>query len=1483
MFNKSELALGLLLLNASAAIPPAMAQQSPTDVLIQRARTLDGQGRHDLAAAAWRQVLLLNPTEPDALSGLAAFYQSNGDTVTADHYLALLRSAKPGAKIPTAHVQVGPNSEFEAAARLAAQHRYQEALALYRKAFHGTVPSGMWAVSYYETEAAVPADLPQAVAGMRELQKQYPANPGYQLALGRILTYDEKTRLEGVQLLANVRGTAEQTEQARVAWRQAILFGGPAASTVQEYLARYPDEQLAARVQSAQADRSAHAPVAGQAAQGAAYAALHKGNLAEAQHLFEGLLSIPPQKGKALAGLGYINMQQQDFVHAREHFEQAESAGFHSPELSSALVDARYWTAMQEGNRALDLDDLARAMTAFEQAQNVKPSGAEALQGQAGVFMQKGQPEKALSLFEQAVRLQQDRPQGWTAWFDALVQADRSKEVIADQPYIAAETMTKLEADPDYLAVLAAAEISTGNQAEAHRLTTQLAKYPDQDKRSAAQLRGAELLALTNPRSSAALALDVIRVKPETVRAWKLLIRDEHVADRDQMALTAIDRMPASVYQEALKDVDFVTILASVHQEMKQYSTASNLLEQARTAAQGDAKKLSAIEAQTASLLLAEGNAESAYKIYVKIVRRSPEDSVAWNGLISALHQAKQDDAALTQIQQLPPEVAEKLERDPGFLQTLASVYSATGHNQWAVDTMGRVMAQYQPGMNDAPYNVQAQYCWLLLNTGDEARLANELASIGRRPDLTAGQKQQTSDLWAAWSVRKAAKEEKSGNSKQAIAILELAAQAYPENGEIRRAVAGTYIRNKEGKRAFVLYQQIDWSKATAVDYAGALAAASAARQKDAGRQWLADGLVQFPGNPQLLTAAAQFEESVGDTRKAELYWRQVIANSSQAKLTQQLAGVNPAAAPSAVTASEALAHMLSPANSAAVTPAPPSFVAPVEPLQDAITALPPVQHPASDTKTDSSDQASPWLVRKVPATSQHAQPIVYQAPGSNTATSRWAVSLNDAAPSSAPVSTEQVAEPEPTRESMKESMPASMPESAPASAPAPVVVPVQYQQPVNSARVEAEATAPSSYDSAVMTRASLAMSDAPRGAEYAPADPAAATAIAPAGRSVLVGPGIDAQTQLEGLASRYSNWTGGGTQLGNRSGQAGFDQLTRMEASFEASAVLGENARFTVRALPVLLSSGAPDGTSNLNFGTSGAALIGQSHFQSGVGAEVQLATRVLDGALGFSPSTFYVSHLLGNVNVHPVNFPFNLRIYRDQIKETMLSYAGEKDPLTGQIWGGVVATGAEGGLNLGSAQSGFYVTGGGSQLTGVNVNKNNRVHGSTGAYWSVYSNPYGTLKMGVNLTGLHYAQNQRYFTFGQGGYFSPDSYVLLNTPFSWESRPMNRLTYRINGSLGVQSFQEGTALPGSLVATDTLPTAQSNFGANYNLEGNFAYRFDEHWYMGGFVGVNNASNYQDRTAGVSVKYMQRPQVDVEGGPTGLFDERKVRPLIVP
>ena len=248
---KAEIALLLALVASSSLGKTAGAQSSPAEVLAQRATSLDGQGHHDLAAETWRQLLSLNPNNPQALAALANYYRSTGDNATATRYINQLRQTNVS-KGELNQIESTPSSGDEDAAlkeagRLASQHKYAEALALYRKAFHGTAPSGTWALAYYETEAAVQAKCRRPSRASRTC-KTVPCKYRLLAFTGRVLTYRQETRLEGVHILENIKGTVAQMNAARDAWRQAILWDltGPAATeTSQSFLARYNDTELA--------------------------------------------------------------------------------------------------------------------------------------------------------------------------------------------------------------------------------------------------------------------------------------------------------------------------------------------------------------------------------------------------------------------------------------------------------------------------------------------------------------------------------------------------------------------------------------------------------------------------------------------------------------------------------------------------------------------------------------------------------------------------------------------------------------------------------------------------------------------------------------------------------------------------------------------------------------------------------------------------------------------------------------------------------------------------------------------------------------------------------------------------------------------------------------------------------------------------------------------------------------------------------------
>ena len=226
------------------------------------------------------------------------------------------------------------------------------------------------------------------------------------------------------------------------------------------------------------------------------------------------------------------------------------------------------------------------------------------------------------------------------------------------------------------------------------------------------------------------------------------------------------------------------------------------------------------------------------------------------------------------------------------------------------------------------------------------------------------------------------------------------------------------------------------------------------------------------------------------------------------------------------------------------------------------------------------------------------------------------------------------------------------------------------------------------------------------------------------------------------------------------------------------------------------------------------------------------------------------------------------------------------------GNIWGGVIAT--QGGIQFarGSAESGYYVGVNGQYITGYNVQLNSRFDGTGGAYWRLLTSPEnGNLSIGANFFGMHYAHNEDAFTYGMGGYFSPQAYFLGNVPLTWAGHAGTTWHYTLMGSLGVQAFQEDltplfplAAQKANEVSSGNLALpAKTSVAANYDLRGQVAYAIGPHWFVGGFAGANNSRNYSAFSAGFTVHYLFRSQPSTVAGPTGLFPVDGVRPFTVP
>lgn len=362
-------------------------------------------------------------------------------------------------------------------------------------------------------------------------------------------------------------------------------------------------------------------------------------------------------------------------------------------------------------------------------------------------------------------------------------------------------------------------------------------------------------------------------------------------------------------------------------------------------------------------------------------------------------------------------------------------------------------------------------------------------------------------------------------------------------------------------------------------------------------------------------------------------------------------------------------------------------------------------------------------------------------------------------------------------------------------------------------------------------------------------------------------------------LQAEVSPWAGGGATVSSRSGQAGFDQLVCVDTTLEASTVVAKQARVTAQMDSVLLQTGTAAASPLYSYGSSGTAPT-EAPYWVGVGGEVQLATHHLLASVGTTPYNFPVHNITASMDWTPSHF-LALFASRVPMKDSMLSYAGAKDPSTGNIWGGVVAN--EGGIRLTDAgvHAGVQAQFAYASLIGKNVKDNTRVRGSVDAWWKALQNSAGTLTTGVGMMGLHYDRNQQYFTWRQGEYFSPDSYLMFNVPLHWTGAEHRNLSYAIHGSAGIQGYNQGSIVAGSFLQTvDTSPKT----AVNLSIDGRVSYRINPRLYIEAFSRGSNSYNYAQQSSGFALRFMLNRHPEQETArPYGLFDPDAIRPLVIP
>lgn len=729
-------------------------------------------------------------------------------------------------------------------------------------------------------------------------------------------------------------------------------------------------------------------------------------------------------------------------------------------------------------------------------------------------------------------------------------------------------------------------------------------------------------------------------------------------------------------------------------------------------------------------------------------------------------------------------------------------------------------------------------YASILMKTKQDVELTAVLRQL-QATQMTAAQRSDFDNLRTAWSLRQADALREMGNLEAAYNALAPVLAERPNDPGVMAALARLYSAARDERQALALYQRILQRSPTDLDtLLAASASASALKEHGDAEAYVLAALKQAPDQSRTLAAAGRVYRNAGDNGRAEQYLRAAVMAENRLA-----SGQARTPAPGAVPAPAAnpFAGMTGGAPSAAMV------------LGGA--AMQPVSMPMP------APAAYPVAMQATPATYGNVN-----VPA-GTAGLPWADTSTGAA-------TPVASGPSARRNTATTNRGA-------AATPAPAAAATPFSTPFPPQPQAASGTLAGGYPLPVPGSSGNDSGGAPFAAS---GDGTWSGGLRNASQPVS-----PLQSELQALEVDRSPSLSAGTVYRNRAGESGLSRLTDLQVPVQARMPVGEG-KVVVSATPTVLDAGKVSsdyGTrSRFGIGPEGSLSDAQrnapgSQNASGVGLAVGYEGKNLNASVGTTPLGFQETNVIGSVSYGgAITDTLSLKgeLSRRPITDSLLSFAGTKDPVSGEKWGGVVASGGRMDVTRDDGTYGLYGYGGYQVLTGLNVADNNRAEVGGGMYMHILRGTGSNLTAGMNIGLMHYDKNLSYFTFGQGGYFSPQRYVSVAFPVDWSGRA-HRLSWRVNASLGVQSFTQADSpyFPTDAVRQNASYTAAGQAaGANltnasytgmyagstvtglaYNFAGAVEYQLAPQLYLGGALGLNNAQNYRQLTGSIYLRYL--------------------------
>lgn len=1440
------------------------AGASSLDALFSQATFWRANNRPDLAKDALQRVLAVEPGNPRALRGMGELALAADDRDGARQWLERLRAQAPDSQ-DTARLQAALRREqisngdlMEARARAKAGDA-AGAVARYEALFDGAGPPPDLALEYYQTLAGVDARWREAREGLEQVVRDNPNDPAARQALAEVLTYRQSTRNQGIEQLAGLWRDQERL-QVLAPWRQALLWlpQEPAsADALRDYLAVRPDDEVVRERLDSVLSGSGGAAVAD------AYEALEAGRLTAARRAFEAVLKDDPDSAEAVAGLGLIDLRQGRFGPAEQRLARAiRMAPNRRNDWAPALEDARLYGRLAEAralNDQKNYDQALQAVIPLARAGGRRGRDAALLQGE--ILLGQDRPRVAETVFRDLLEndgANNDARVGLVRALMAQERYDEANRIYAELP--AEERMRYgyvRDQQSQVLRERAQTLIDDGQVYAGEALLHEAVAAAPRDpwarlalaKRMQARGQSAQAAAMLEP-------LEAPDAEPEALLAAAQFAAQQ---GRWQHALALLDRVPADA-----RDGDTEALQQRVENGARLAELGRVFDSGDRWRIQSELERLYAEPPETpaqtgelANFLVDHGESSLALTLVRKdlskgLERGEPKDFVPHALVLGRLGYDRE-------AGQLLRELERRAETRPGGAAAFADArrtlavasvdharqggdfaraydeavmaLSSDPNNEELVLALGRV---YQEG--GLHQEAAVTYDWLLARPGPQlparrAAVANALAmdDVDRAEQLleeAAPLEDSELLLLAARTARR------SGDTRSALALAE-------------RAAGAQYRANSSGAP-------------------GALAGSANPFRKTAGKtpenRWLAlaDG-----GDRNADTRADVWLPGGYSSGTSGQHWQPPVREQAQ---------VAAASAPPS-------GDYYQPGGAARPAPAP-------TPVQESARAEARIDRFREEVRRDVAPRAETGLALRnrdgesglseltevsgelafsgVPFRGGRFRGVVtptFLNAGTMSGSAAERFGYGPLADGTASLAGNL----EGAYDLIAEvGQSAAQLETAQSALEQTETAFQQAETAYDEALDEFQTQVPPDPDDEdaeevdLVTEEELAALEAQRdqlenqlATRETQRDQAATQFESATSRNVLYEVGID----LDALSDEQRAFVD--RFLVSNFGSADFSLEADTPEEFEARSQ-------AVRDLIGGLQARA-------NGYARGAAAGNQTEAGMGVGFGYQGQAFAAD--IGSTPFGFEITNLVGGLSWAPrlgSNGRFIIAAERRAVTDSLLSYAGVEDPATGDRWGGVTRTGGRLGLTFDNGPLGLYGDLGFYNYDGHNVADNQSVEASLGGYLRPVREDGRELKTGVNVSYMSFDENLSKFTYGHGGYFSPQDYVSLSFPIEY-SEDYRRWTWSAKFAPGFQSYSSDAAaffptlaeeqfwmeiLASSGVIDSAYYAAESKSGFGVNLGAGLDYRLSPGLKLGTRVGYDTFGDYSETKASVNLNY---------------------------